>query len=87
LIEVVSLPLDGSVTPKACNRSSPRAIEGRYICFCASLPCRSKVPMMYICAWHAAALHPQRWISSRIPAAADSGRPEPPYSSGMSAER
>ena len=41
--------------------------------------------MMYICAWHAAALQPARWISSRIAAAPESGRPAPPYSSGISA--
>ncbi len=43
--------------------------------------------MMYICAWQAAPLQPARWISSRIAAAAAIGRPEPPYSSGISAER
>ncbi len=42
--------------------------------------------MMYICAWQAAAFAPLVWISSRIAAAADRGRPEPPYSSGISAE-
>jgi hypothetical protein len=35
-------------------------------------PCRSIVPMMYICAWQAAPLQPWRWISSRIAAAAES---------------
>ena len=47
---VVSEPASGSVTPKACSRRSPLAIFGRYCCFCASLPWRSTVPMMYICA-------------------------------------
>ena len=28
--------------------------------FCASVPCRSTVPMMYICAWQAPALPPER---------------------------
>ena len=35
---VVSVPVVGSVPPKACNRSSPVAIFGRYSRFCASLP-------------------------------------------------
>ena len=43
--------------------------------------------MMYICAWQAAALQPSAWMVSRIAAAADSGRPAPPYSSGISAAR
>ena len=43
--------------------------------------------MMYICAWHAPPLHPDCWTSSRIAAAADNGRPDPPYSSGIRAER
>ena len=76
--DVVSVPLAGSVTPKACRRSSPLAIRGRYCCFCASLPWRSKVPMMYIWAWQALALPPERWISSRMAAAADRVSPEPP---------
>ena len=82
---VVSVPLVGSVTPKACSRSSPLAIFGRYSAFCRSLPCRRMVPMMYICAWQAAPLQPWRCTSSRIAAAAESGRPEPPNSSGISA--
>jgi hypothetical protein len=83
---VVSVPLVGSVTPKACRRSSPVAMRGRYFAFCSALPCFRMVPMMYICAWQAAALQPEAWISSRIAAAAESGRPDPPYSSGISAE-
>ena len=43
--------------------------------------------MMYIWAWQAAALQPARWISSRMAPAAESGRPAPPYSSGISAPR
>ncbi len=43
--------------------------------------------MMYICAWQAAPLPPEAWIVSRIAAAAESGRPAPPYSSGISTER
>ena len=31
---VVSVPLVGSVTPKACRRNSPLAIRGRYFAFC-----------------------------------------------------
>ena len=41
--------------------------------------------MMYIWAWQAAPLQPLAWISSRIAAAPDSGRPAPPNSSGISA--
>ena len=55
--------------------------------FCAALPCRSIVPIVYICAWQAAPLQPERWISSRIAVAAPSPRPEPPYSSGIRTER
>ena len=43
--------------------------------------------MMYICAWQAPPLQPACWTSSRMAAAADSDRPEPPYSSGIRAER
>src|SRR5687768_5609403 len=43
------------------------------------------VPMTYICAWHAAALPPWRWISSRMTLASAIPRPLPPNSSGMSA--
>ena len=43
--------------------------------------------MVYICAWQAAPLQPDAWISSRIAAAADIGSPLPPYSSGISAAR
>ena len=81
----MSEPVVGSVTPNACSRSLPAAICGRYLRFCSSLPCRSSVPMMYICAWPAPALQPAALISSRITAAARSGSPEPPYSSGISA--
>ena len=35
---VVSEPVVGSVTPKACSRSRPAAISGRYFCFCSGLP-------------------------------------------------
>ena len=48
--ERVSVPLVGSVTPKACSRRAPLAISGRYFSRCAALPWRSKVPMVYICA-------------------------------------
>ena len=37
---------------------SPAAMAGRYFAFCASLPCRRMVPMMYIWAWQAAPLQP-----------------------------
>ncbi len=62
-------------------------MPGRYFFFCASLPCRSTVPMVYICAWQAAALQGLSWIVSSTAQAALIGRPEPPYSSGISAER
>ncbi len=81
------MPLVGSVTPKACNRTSPEAIWGSHRAFCAALPCRSSVPMMYIWAWQAAPLAPECCTSSRIAAAAESGRPAPPYSSGIRAAR
>jgi hypothetical protein len=51
--DVVSVPLVGSVTPNACSRNSPLAIFGSHFAFCASLPCRSSVPMVYIWAWQA----------------------------------
>ena len=77
----------GSVTPNACSLSAPEAMPGRYFCFCAALPCRSTVPIVYICAWQAAALQPVSWMVSRMAQPADSGRPAPPYSSGISAPR
>jgi hypothetical protein len=43
--------------------------------------------MVYICAWQAAPLPPDAWISSMIATAAESGSPLPPYCSGMSAAR
>ena len=83
----MSVPLVGSVTPKAWRRRVPAAMPGRYAAFWASLPCRSMVPMMYIWAWQAAPLQPWRWISSRIAAAAERPSPAPPYSSGIRAAR
>ncbi len=85
-IAEVSVPAVGSVMPKACRRSSPFAIFGRYFFFCASLQWRSTVPMVYICAWQAAPFAPLFWISSRIAAATLKPRPAPPYSSGMRQE-
>ena len=76
---VVSEPVVGSVTPNACSRSSPVAIFGRNARFCASEPCRSSVPIVYICAWQAPALPPLRLISSRMIEASVTPRPEPPY--------
>ena len=55
---VVSVPAVGSVTPKACSRTSPVAIFGSHWDFWASEPCRSTVPMVYIWACRAAALQP-----------------------------
>ena len=69
-MRVVSVPVVGSVTPNACRRNSPEAIFGRYRAFCAALPCRSSVPIVYICAWQAPPLQPEAWISSRMAAAA-----------------
>jgi hypothetical protein len=46
----VSEPEVGSVTPKACSRSLPAAICGSQRDFCSALPCRNKVPMVYIWA-------------------------------------
>ena len=83
----VSVPDVGSVTPNACSRSSPAAICGSQRAFCAALPCRSSVPMVYICAWQAAPLQPAAWISSMMAAAAVMVSPLPPYSSGISAAR
>ena len=41
--------------------------------------------MMYICAWHAPELAPERLISSRMTEASVMLRPPPPYCSGISA--
>ena len=82
-IAVVSVPAVGSVTPKACSRRSPLATPGNQRCFCILLPCRRIVPIVYICAWHAAPLPPLLCISSRIAAAAVMPSPLPPYSSGI----
>ena len=41
--------------------------------------------MMYICAWQAPELAPERLISSRMTDASVSVSPPPPYASGMSA--
>ena len=84
-MRAVSEPATGSVTPNACSRRSPEAIAGRYLRFCSSVPCRSRVPMMYIWAWHADGLPPDAAISSSTTQAPRSGRPPPPYSSGMRA--
>ena len=43
--------------------------------------------MVYIWAWQALPLQPEDWMVSRIAAAPDRPRPEPPYSSGISTER
>ena len=84
-IDVVSEPAVGSVTPKACSRSSPDAMRGRYRRFCSSEPWRRIVPIVYICAWHAPLDPPEALISSRITLAAVRESPAPPYSSGTSA--
>ena len=74
------------MTPIDCRRSSPVAIFGRYFFFCASEPLRSRVFMLYIWPWQQPALPPERVISSMITDASVSDRPEPPYSSGISAD-
>src|SRR5437660_11666346 len=60
-------------------------MRGRNVRFCASEPCRSSVPMLYIWPSHAPELPPQRLISSMMTDASASPRPEPPYSCGISA--
>ncbi len=82
---VVSVPAVGSVTPIDCRRSSPVAILGMYFFFCSSEPFRNSVFMLYICPWQQPAFPPERVISSMITEATVSERPEPPYSSGISA--
>ena len=42
--------------------------------------------MMYICPWQQPELPPERLISSMITDASVSASPEPPYSSGISAD-
>ena len=42
--------------------------------------------MLYICPWQQPALPPERVTSSMITVASVSERPEPPYSSGISAD-
>ena len=79
----VSDPASGSVTPKACRRSSPAAMAGRYLAFWASEPWRRSVPITYIWAWQADGLPPDAEISSSTMAATVSGAPPPPYSSGI----
>ena len=63
---MVSVPVVGSVTANDCSRSSPDAILREIALLLLGDPCRSSVPMMYICAWHAPELAPERLISSRI---------------------
>ena len=79
----MSLPAVGSVTPNAWSRSAPSAIGGSQRCFCSGEPCRRIVPIVYICAWHAAALPPDALISSRTTLASVKPSPAPPYSSGI----
>ncbi|MCY1223653.1 hypothetical protein D9M72_357890 [compost metagenome] len=85
LILVVSVPVVGSVTAIDCRRSSPLAILGKYSFFCSAEPWRSSVPMLYIWPWQAPELPPARLISSMMTDAWVRPRPEPPYSSGISA--
>src|SRR5258706_10019029 len=84
-MRVVSEPASGSVMPKAWRRRSPFARRGRMRSFCAALPCRSSVPIVYICACADAAFPPDVLISSRMTEASAIPRPAPPYSAGMSA--
>jgi hypothetical protein len=48
----------GSVTPKACSRRLAAGDLRQVRSFCAWLPCRSTVPMVYIWAWQAPPLQP-----------------------------
>jgi len=79
----VPVPLVGSVTPKAWSRRAPELSWGRYRCFWSALPCRRSVPMVYICAWQALPLQPERWIfqeqlrKARTPAMPVSSVPRP----------
>ncbi|MNL41686.1 hypothetical protein D3C87_1641080 [compost metagenome] len=86
LILVVSVPVVGSVTAIDWMRNSPAAIFGRYFSFCAVLPLRNSVLMLYIWPLTAPELPPERLISSMITDASVSPRPEPPYSSGIIAD-
>ncbi len=83
-IRGVSEPASRSVTPKACSRRSPAASAGSQRAFCASSPWRSRVPIVYIWAWHALALPPAALTASRMTAACSRPRPLPPYSVGIS---
>jgi hypothetical protein len=56
-------------------------MRGRNSFFCASLPCRRSVPIVYICACALAALPPDALISSRMSEASAM----PPYSAGIGA--
>jgi hypothetical protein len=62
-------------------------MSGSHWRFCCIDPCRSSVPIMYICAWQAPPLQPLAWTSSSTAAAALNPRPLPPYSSGIKAPR
>ena len=75
LIFVVSVPVVGSVTAIDWMRSLPAAMRGRYFSFCALLPLRSSVPMLYIWPCTAPELPPERLISSMITVAAVRPRP------------
>ena len=86
-IRGVSEPASRSVTPKACSRRSPAASAGSQRAFWASSPWRSRVPIVYIWAWHALALPPAALTASRMTAACSRPRPLPPYCRDQHAEQ
>ena len=62
----VSVPVVGSVTPKACSRSSPRGDLRQILALLLVAAVPQQRAHVYICAWQAPALQPDAWISSRI---------------------
>jgi len=82
VIDVVSEPAVGSVTPKALKPQLSGGDLRQVALLLLVEPCRRIVPMMYIWAWQAPELQPEALISSRITLAAVRDRPAPPYSSG-----
>ncbi len=85
---VVSLPVVGSVTPKACSRNSPDAIFGqvfRLLLVRSVLQHRAHRVHLRMtrrrigACWHGSSPAPRPLPTS--------GRPEPPYSSGIRAPR
>jgi hypothetical protein len=85
LIEGVSLPASGSVTPKATCRS-PLATRGRYRSRISSEPCSTTGCIPKIDRWTAEQpfmAAPEAATSSRTTDASLMPRPPPPYRSGI----